>query len=180
MSDTVVLTKTASDGRAIEILTDGNYFRARLGGELLPGATTMGKIKPFERNGKTFSHYVGKIALTADEAATAEAGRQAIYETQRAAFLATPAGQLQALIDQRQPLVWAVNAAVEADRSAFEHLHAVEDVRCWTEQGNRQRVIDEAQAALAAFDAAHPEAVAEINARNRREYEQSFVARGLD
>lgn len=180
MSQTVVLTKTASDGREIEILTDGYYFKSRLDGQVLPGATTMGKTKPFERNGTTYSHYVGKIALTADEAATAEAGRQAIYEAERAAFAASPAGQRQALRDQRSALAATLNAAAAETDATFARMHDAQDAGAWAVKVENERHVTAAREALAAFDAQHPEVLTAIRAERSADYAQSFAGRNLD
>lgn len=104
---------------------------------------------------------------------------------------ADEAAMLQAEIDAVYPTV--VDTLVEARLARSGLVNALDDARyaiANDQTGNpakAYRAETAAKQALADYDAAHPEALAEVNAQRaaaqaqrKADYEQSFIGRGLD
>jgi hypothetical protein len=65
---------------------------------------------------------------------------------------------------ERRELVSDIQAAIEDQADAFERAHAREDVLAWNIKASHEPKIEAARTALAAFDAEHPEIIAQIRA----------------
>lgn len=188
MSDQVVVSRTIQGKGLLEIsLTDMTYmpFAARLDGKRVPLSSAYidcaadliaSGSAPSRKIGETvisrgFTHILGStITLTSDEAARL-----------LAAFDASPAG------------VQAANDRMDAERLGLtEHLRGLKDDAYAARarfiandlMGKSPRDytadITAATAALAAFDAAHPEVAPRTAAAKEAEYRNSFIARGID
>lgn len=186
MSDeTILLRKTSRDGqRHIAVVTtDGRWLRVRLDGALLAEATTDPARLPKSQARDGLTHYLPgppPIGLTFAEAATIEAGLRAVREAAGAAFAATPAGELAALRARRADLVEHIQATMEHAEAEFGRLDAAQDARAWPQRRAIEADAEALRAELAAFDAAHPEVWAALQAERQAEAAQSFVARHLD
>lgn len=161
-----IVTRTTKTGRTLEIrvrrdILDQFSAVATLDGERAASGTPQKLDRATARKLPGFTHYIpdhrAPIALTTAEA---EALSAAIAAAERD----DPATQARALRDERRNLVGDVLAAIEGQSDAFERAHAREDVRAWDIKLSHEPKIEAAQAALAAFDAAHPEIVAAIRA----------------
>ena len=179
-----ILTKTARDGRVIEIFEietrTGPSCRVRVNGEALPGqGGPVGLLKP--RDGAVaYLPTKPAIGLTADEATVITERWAARRAAERAVFDATPAGELAALRRERERLSNEYAYAIEYSERTFERMHSTEDVMAWPTKATNDQRVDAALAAVRAFDAEHPEVLAAIKAEKDAEFAQSYFARGLD
>ena len=179
-----ILTKTARDGRTIEIFeietSTGPSCRARVNGETLPGyGGPVGLLTP--RDGAVaYIPTKPAIGLTADEAAVITERWAVRRAAERAAFDASPAGALAALRRERERLADVVADKIEQMDTTFERMHGEEDALAWHVKSLSETDIDTARAAVRAFDAEHPEVLAAIKAERDAEFARSYFARGLD
>lgn len=182
---TVIFTKVASTGAAVEITLDAvdrfghPWFRAHVDGVPAERADTRTIIlsKPKDLHGFGAGPTVG---LTGADRARLEAAMAEVAAVTRAAHAATAAGHEQALRRRRAELAAAVRAAVAGEDGRFDAARAQQDEAAWTGKRAGDAAIATAREALAAFDAEHPQVVAAITAATEAERAQSFVARGLD
>lgn len=108
-----------------------------------------------------YTRRCGMIVLDSEQATGLQAALDAETARLRAAYAHSPEG----LADQRRRLVWAIGDALDTGDVEFERRHAREDATAWNAKRDGENAADRARAALADFDAAHPE-IAEIAARD--------------
>jgi hypothetical protein len=157
-----VLTKTLTDGRTaiviIEPAPGGGVLAAvaRVDGVELGSHCGPHHLAPNMPDGYVAA--IGRLLLTAEEAAQMEAAY-------RAAEAAQPADPLTGLLAERERLVAAVEGYTDQwtdDRSAT--FHAGDHPNPFAADARNEQLINDAEAALVAFDAAHPEVVAAVRA----------------
>jgi hypothetical protein len=160
-----IISRQTSKGLIEVDLDDTGNFRARLAGKhislSIAGIQPVEELlsRPFSRaNGeylqKTgYTHLLGsKVALHADEAVQLEAAAQAAAETNPF--------QLRSERDRLADEIGCLAEAAHEDRvTAIERASAT---GVYSKPDDRADAIAAARAALAAFDAAHPEIKAEI------------------
>lgn len=114
------------------------------------GKADMGKVAALQaRLGFTHQHL-------------ADAVREHDLDGKRAAY--------EARLDvQRERLVDAIANARERAERTFERMHAAEDALAWHRKEQLEAEAETARAALRAFDAAHPEVIAAIEAERAAE-----------
>jgi hypothetical protein len=187
LGDTI-LTKTAGGGQKIElrlIRTDPDYPHAGVeilidgarrgsGGRVYAIAPTKGVRRAI--GGESGRKGDAMVGLTDAEAVSVQAAIGAARAELRAAYDPTDAGKRDALRRERERLVDAKAVAWGHWSDARERAFA-EDTGIGSPD---RRAIDAALAALAAFDAAHPEVASALRAARDAEHAHGFVARGLD
>jgi hypothetical protein len=155
----VTVTKTLQDGRTAIIRVGlGARCEVEIDGEPFTNGCV---IKAREPRGPV-THYIGyglgsaqTLGLTTEEAARIDA---AAAEA-RAAYDASPEGR-------RSALKWAVTEAGARLEGLREEVH--DNAQLWPAAVTAEEELHAAQAALDAFDAAHPEMTAEREAERRR------------
>lgn len=167
-----LVTRTLRDGRQLAVVVE-EYTRGRYGAVAsIDGAfAARGGVLELDRATARklpgYTHYLAHskapVALRADEAATL---LEAIEAANRA-YTQTDDGRQEALRRERERLVSDYRGATEDQADAYERAHAREDVLAWDVRRSWDGRIAEARAALAAFDAAHPEIVEEIRAEKQ-------------
>lgn len=171
-----IVTRTTQDGRTLEIGVKRYIPGSWVATATLNGThAAMGSVLALEPKLKArlpgITHYIpgtAPIALRAEEAqillAAIAAGEQADLET--------PEAQIERLRTERRERVGDIQAAIEEQADAFEAAHTREDVLAWQIKARHEPAIAAARAALAAFDAAHPDIIAAIRAEQEERAER--------
>jgi len=163
MSIQIVDQWTDSSGAKIEVYVY-RYLDIALVGATVNGVREVGVVQPYQGcvNGIPVTAKFGRVDLTAERAAGLEAAR-ALWQ---AAIEAEPAVQLRHVIARRKALAEARGFIIAA---RHEHQRRVTEQASGgapysTPPKDFAADLEIARAALAAFDAQHPEALAEIAA----------------
>lgn len=145
---TPILTKTTSAGEAIVRMSSSmvKTLEVEIAGKVI-GSGWVQKLR--EPKGE-ITHYVVKLGLTTAEAEAIEA-----------AFRAACAPSLR---DQRSALSLKLQGLRDDQTAAFERGHASDGSAAYAAAQAFDGRIAEAERALEAFDAEHPEVMAEIRA----------------
>lgn len=155
----VIFTKQTQDGRQVEVADPRRYLHGYVADVYLAGQrigrneSVMPLLPEQTAQFPGYTHRIGKVVLTASEAATVEAALQARAE-------ADPEVQSLRLRSERDMLVRATNALMDeqgAKREEHYDSGAVGPVPAY-----ETAEVREAQEALSSFDAAHPEVVEAI------------------
>lgn len=181
MIDQTILTKTSRAGLPIEIKAVRNYdrhdvvayvdgkqcgsgFRRFFGREAEEVAATLGT---------EYTHRAGDVVLTADEAAVIAAALRQLDQSD-------PTTRMHLLRSEREAIAARISGNLDhmsqARDAAFDSGDPLDirDAFAVTEQA---RVRDEElHAALAAFDAAHPEVVTAIEAQRQAELDRFLLS----
>ena len=148
------------------------WIGATLDGRELLCASVI-RSAPKHNFGAEFTHALGgKVLLTQAEAEQLLA-EEAVLKAQIAAEPKPEPRPEVALRQRRSALADEYEDACAQVRRSFETENTMA-------QGPAFARRDAAREALAAWDAAHPEWIAEMKAKRAAEHAQSFVARGLD
>lgn len=156
-----MFSKTLSDGRTATVTRKGGTWSVQVNGQHY----TTGTLHELPEPKGPATHVIGSrkvIGFTAAEAAEL----QQTLDTERAAYLATPAGQ-------RTALAADLDLASGAWSTAREHAADTGD---WSKVKPAADRMDAAEAALNAFDAAHPDLVAALQADRQAREEESIRA----
>lgn len=160
------LTWTASNGAEIEITAeadeDGAILTAKIDGKVVARREILDRVTPVVVNGQTVVAAIGKVGLTAERA-----------EAVRAMLAAAKAecGDLADLRSRRVELVSALSSIRrESDYAARRRITTASATGI--DKGSRSLSTRERAAAdaLDAFDVAHPEILAEIQAERANRY----------
>lgn len=153
---TVIWAKTISQG---EITVDSDFVIRVAGAEIGKAEPYAVRIKPTVVKGITVVGLLaGKVALTAAD-----------VEAYNAAAGATIAARPKSLAEQRAAFVSEIRSLRDEQQRTFDRMHAQEDARDWMTHSQYETQIAAAVAARDAFDAAHPEIIAEIKAKRAAE-----------
>lgn len=120
-------------------------------------------------NGIAVTHSIGKIALKADEAEIVEAG----FARFEADYAATPEAQGLALRAARKALSDQIHGIYQDSREDANRAWEREDETGWAQRrADGDAKIERVRAELKAFDEAHPEVLAKLQAEEqaRKEY----------
>ena len=163
---TTVLTKITSTGVTLSLVLS-QTTESFAGVEIVMDGTVRGtgdrvyRIIPT----KGVRHAIGykpMVGLSDEEAVIVQAAIDATSTTLRAAHNLTPDGKRAALHTERDMLRTRIAALYDEQSATFERLHATQDMTAWSREAAFEGQITAAEAALGAFDAAHPEIVAEV------------------
>lgn len=181
MADAAMLvTRTTRDGRTLTVgvkdyLPGHPIAVAYLDGKLAASGTPLAvdapgafggtpKLAAIKAQGVTHvltnASRTVSIALFAAEAAPILAE----IDRRRDAYAASPEGRAAGLRSEREALVAAVDGAIEDQADAYDRAHDRQDAAAEIIRREHQPAVDAARAALAAFDAAHPEVADAIRA----------------
>lgn len=161
-----ILSKQTSDGRAV-VVFGGEYLgeaiirRVTIGAETIRGISSNVYSMPKPQGAAT--HYiagkppVGLTSAEADQIIAALATLQAIINTAKA-----PVAAVSNLSNERRDLVAQHAGLCDEQSYQFERAHAQQNENAWNIKASYEPKIEAAEAAIAAFDAAHPEILAEI------------------
>lgn len=139
-------TKTLKDGRTLTLTPADDGWTARIDGEVVVEAGTIGPVKANDAGIR--AALGGKIALTAADLDAMDQIRRAVAAAREAARVAA-LSPIDLLIERRGALVLTLTTC---ERGAFPGTAA------WRHER-------ECMEALAAFDREHPEVLAEIRRR---------------
>lgn len=156
-----MFTKTLSDRRTATVTREHGEWSVAIDGQ----PYTTGTLRKLASPQGPATHVIGTtkvIGFTADEVARL----QRILDAEHAAFLATPAGC-------HVTLTTDLEVAYSTWTSAREHAANTGD---WSRVHPAQIAVDAAQAALDAFDDAHPEFAAAAAAQRKAREEESLRA----
>mgnify|MGYP001584777001 CR=1 FL=1 len=161
MTGQQILTKTTSKGQTVVVEMDEmGWLSGWLDGQRISQGSALGTLgkAAVTVNGQTYTHTLGKLGFT-----TAEAGT--IYAAQAALR------QANALREDRRSLVASIRFAMD-DEDAFAEESSSRSATDLDEQARIAAMIEAAQAALVAFDAAHPEVREAIRAERTESAER--------
>lgn len=139
----------------------------------------LGKLTPRGTRDSGGAHYaimhgrVGGIAPLSDKLSQIVLDAQAELQ---AAFDLTPAGAMIVLRRQRADILNRRSACLDRQDAKMERAMATSVFS----GPDYHAQYDAIQAELDAFDAAHPEVIAELNAERKAELDNSFVGRNID
>lgn len=176
MEKTTILEKTASNGNRITVYITEYCQRIETGYTVDGADQGMARIIKLDAPKGNATHYMragmSKLAVgfTADEAAT-------IISLTDAAKIASPAEQMSRLMSEREQMVLMISGLMEeAGERRSREFDATDGVTDFTRAGNdHERHAQAIREKLTAFDAAHPEVLAKINA-DKAEDQRRFEA----
>jgi hypothetical protein len=152
----LILSKTAGNGMRIEVRLKEYLPGQHIAQIYLDGQYVNGESRPVKLSAAKgdVTHWLGRqgkaVGLTSAEAEQINAA----IDAANAAYRASAAGEMQALRNQREDLV----AAIQEWHAVFDRLEGAE---AQTAAAQIEPRIRAAQDALRAFDAANPELAAE-------------------
>lgn len=153
-----IIERTLRDGCTLECgITDDGWIVALRGGEQIARGLEI-RPAPKHNMGAEYTYILGTVLLTADDAGK---------------LLAALPVEAPDLADERSTLAAAYDTACRGVRKSFESENTLA-------QGPAFAAREKARAALDAWNAAHPDWLAERQAERDARHAQSFVARGLD
>jgi hypothetical protein len=177
MTTQAVLTKTARTGQTITVnireYAAGYIAQAYVNGRCV----AEGSVRKLDRPQGNVTHAImsatGRtgVGLTAAEA---EIVLRALAQAQ-ADHAETQAGRMQALRQEREALIQAIDAADAQAQADFDRLHALQDESCWQVKAKAEAKIGQMLDDLRSWDRAHPEVIAQIKAE-QDEADRRFLA----
>lgn len=188
----VLVTRTTRDGRALTVgvkdyLPGHPVAVAYLDGALAAMSTPMAIDAPgVFRAGANLAamraagvtHAIANASRSVSVALLAAEADVILAEIERrvAAHAASEDGQRNSLRSEREALAAEVAGALDDQADAYERAHDREDARAEIVRREHQPAVDAARAALAAFDAEHPEVAAAIRAERMDRADRAIAA----